>query len=111
MTSREAVDDSMILRCRACGIALTHSLEAMEDKSTPCYREGHSCVPKGRIWLSDGSFYPAGNWVANLGDLVNTQHHPELRRLQGCCGLDGYNGVNRVCLNGHEVATETSDCW
>lgn len=49
--------------------------------------------------------------MINLEDAVNTRHHPDTRRLNGCCGLDGRDGLNTVCANGHEVGTEKSDCW
>src|SRR5262249_40013798 len=38
-------------------------------------------------------------------------HHPDPRRRNGCCGMDGCDGMNLVCPEGHEVATERSDCW
>lgn len=39
------------------------------------------------------------------------KNHPETRRFQGCCGSSGAGGLNKVCANGHEVATEFSDCY
>lgn len=42
------------------------------------------------------------------GELAN---HHDKKRFQGCCGSDGTNGLNKVCINGHEVATEFSDCY
>jgi len=33
------------------------------------------------------------------------------RRLNGCCGLDGCDGPNKICLCGEHVGTEKSDCW
>jgi len=53
----------------------------------------------------------AGRVLVNLADLVGTKHHPDYRRRAGCCGLDGLDGPNLVCSNGHEVGTEKSDCW
>jgi hypothetical protein len=44
-----------------------------------------------------------------LADLVNVGYHPDYGRRHGCCGLDGMDGMNRVCSEGHEVATESSD--
>ena len=52
-----------------------------------------------------------GDYVVNLTDMQNTKHHPNRSRLNGCCGLDGCDGVNTLCINGHEVGTEHSDCW
>jgi hypothetical protein len=25
--------------------------------------------------------------------------------------MDGTDGINKLCANGHEIATEKSDCW
>lgn len=32
-------------------------------------------------------------------------------RTNGCCGLDGCDGPNKVCGCGNFVGTEKSDCW
>jgi len=48
--------------------------------------------------------------VLNLKDTINTKHHSDQSRLNGCCGLDGL-GMNTLCANGHEIGTERSDCW
>lgn len=42
---------------------------------------------------------------------MNTRYHDDPRRVSGCCGPSGIDGVNTLCANGHEVATESSDCW
>ena len=39
------------------------------------------------------------------------KNHLDSYRFQGCCGSDGLNGYNKLCLNNHEVATEFSDCY
>ena len=52
-----------------------------------------------------------GRVLVNLRDLIGTKRHADSRRLNGCCGLDGLDGANLVCVNGHEVGTEKSDCW
>ena len=51
------------------------------------------------------------NWLVNLQDAINTKHHSDRRRLNGYCGPAGFDGPNIVCINGHEVGTEHSDCW
>ena len=55
--------------------------------------------------------YPGsdGHYVFNLDDVLNTEH--DLQRAGGCCGQDGLNGINTLCLNGHEIGIEHSDCW
>lgn len=47
----------------------------------------------------------------NLNDLINSKYHSDSSRLNGCCGNDGLDGINRVCKNNHEIGTEKSDCW
>lgn len=99
-----------VIRCGACGIDLTRPVEPLADESVRCRGDGQSFIPAGKFWMSDGDYYPAGEWVANLADLINTRHHHNPRRLNGCCGLDGCDGYNRVCINGHGAGTERSDC-
>lgn len=75
--------------------------------------DGSDYLPPGYYLLSDGEFYAnsVNDYILNKADVVNTVHHSDRRRLNGCCGLDGCDGPNTVCLNGHEVGTERSDCW
>lgn len=63
--------------------------------------------------MSDGEFFAGteGCYIINLSDRRNLQVHSDVRRLAGCCGLDGLDGPNQVCPCGAEVATEKSDCW
>jgi len=62
--------------------------------------------------MNSKEFWDAqGRFVVNLADLVGTRPSPDGRRLSGCCGRDGLDGPNLVCVNGHEVGTEKSDCW
>jgi hypothetical protein len=49
--------------------------------------------------------------MLNRKDMINTHYHDDPRRMSGCCGPSGIDGVNMLCVNGHEVATESSDCW
>ncbi|GAA4238340.1 hypothetical protein GCM10022254_53880 [Actinomadura meridiana] len=45
-------------------------------------------------------------------DVRGLRHHPDRRRLNGCCRLDGCDGPNLVCATcGTEIATEQNDCW
>jgi hypothetical protein len=101
----------MILRCATCGVDLTRTVAPLVCPGALNITDGEPIIPVGCCQLSTGDYYPAGEWIVNLSDLVNTALHPELRRRNGCCGLDGCDGMNRVCVNGHEVGTERSDCW
>jgi hypothetical protein len=70
-------------------------------------------VQPGAWVVSDGSFFTGteGRLVINIEDGQNMRRHSNQARLNGCCGLDGCNGPNRMCARGAEVATEKSDYW
>ncbi|MFI8960646.1 hypothetical protein ACIGO8_00920 [Streptomyces sp. NPDC053493] len=69
----------------------------------------------GGPWRSDerGLLVSAGlrgQYVLHPDDVLPLGFHPEIRRLVGCCGPAGDDGVNRVCACGAEVATAYADC-
>lgn len=101
------------LRCVHCHAVLTRSLRPLGDATMLCQEDGQDIIPRGAVMVSDGSFFRGteGQFIVNPKDLLNTRHHSDHRRLNGCCGLDGCDGKNTVCVNGHEVGTERSDCW
>ena len=101
-----------IVRCRECGVALSRPVQRLHDPSALDESDGRPHVPMGRFAVSEGFFTGFDGWLMlNLQDAVDTRHHPDLRRRNGCCGLDGCDGPNTLCANGHEVGTERSDCW
>jgi hypothetical protein len=106
-------DGSFVFCCSQCGIVLTLPLASLPDKASLCEQDGEDYIPRGFFAVSDGSFFRGTQrrFIVNLKDCVNTKRHPDLRRLNGCCGMDGLDGMNTVCDNGHEVGTEHSDCW
>lgn len=62
-----------------------------------------------RVLVSAG---PVGTILVHPGDVRELRLHPDRRRLNGCCRLDGCDGPNLVCAGcGAEIATEQSDCW
>jgi hypothetical protein len=99
-----------VFRCRACGVPLTPRL-VLADRATLRSQDGEPYLPQGTFAVPQDDFPAVGGFVVHLGDLVEVAHHPDPRRRNGCCGLDGCDGMNRVCREGHEVATERSDCW
>ncbi|MBA9078664.1 hypothetical protein [Rufibacter quisquiliarum] len=103
----------MKVKCGKCGIELTEELESLDDTTLLNETDEQSYVPIGKLFISDGEYYTGteGKIIINCADLKNAKNHPDIIRLQGCCGLDGLNGNNKVCINGHEVGTEKSDCW
>jgi hypothetical protein len=98
-------------RCRACGVPLTPRLRLLADRTAIRGRDGEPYLPRGTFAVSEGDFGPRGDFVVHLGDLVGVGRHADARRHTGCCGPSGTDGVNRVCREGHAVATECSDCW
>jgi hypothetical protein len=108
------------VHCGHCRVALTNPLLELEDRSLLSGADGQPYLPQGHFTFPEGesmhsvdgeSMFPVGAVTINLADLINTARHPNLRRLNGCCGLDGCDGLNTVCYEGHEVGTERSDCW
>ena len=51
-------------------------------------------------------------YLIRLDDLLDTVGlTSDPHRLNGCCGLDGCDGPNRICECEAFVGTEKSDCW
>lgn len=105
----------MILRCPECQVPLTRELTALADPALLCTADGEPYLPEGNYHREPAANHylkTTGDVVAvNLADVLNTKHSTDPRRLNGCCGLDGCDGLNLLCINGHAVGTEKSDCW
>jgi len=99
--------------CATCGCVLARNLRALPEDVPLDQTDGHPLLPQGAYRVSPGEFVPErpGDFLVHLADLQNTKRHSDLHRLNGCCGLDGLDGYNLLCANGHEVGTERSDCW
>ncbi|MEU9878794.1 hypothetical protein [Streptomyces phaeochromogenes] len=77
--------------------------------------DAYDGIVPGGMWMSDerGSLVsagPRGTYVLHPLDVVELDFHPDMSRLGGCCGASPYEGVNRVCSCGAEVAVVASDC-
>lgn len=110
--------EHVIFSCAHCGLPLTEPLVLLHDLSLLSEEDGKDHLPIGYYLVAPApdekrGYYTetTGQYLVNRKDVHNTKYHPNRGRLNGCCGLDGCNGKNLVCLNGHEVATERSDCW
>ncbi|SMR71147.1 hypothetical protein SAMN04488030_0771 [Aliiroseovarius halocynthiae] len=123
------------LFCKNCNARLSNwlceidNVEAMNRlcdlRNDDRYEEEIHPVPKGHVlvianevlherqkavpgWNPEGH---AEKWM-NLGDIVDCVGlTDDTTRLNGCCGLDGGDGPNRVCSCDSLVGTESSDCW
>ncbi|MFJ7950718.1 hypothetical protein ACIQZG_04220 [Lysinibacillus sp. NPDC096418] len=103
----------MKLICKACNLAISESLSELKDLNLVNKNDGQDYVPKGSYLIQEETDYERikGSIIINIKDLINSKHHSDRSRLNGCCGLDGCDGMNRVCLHNHEIGTEYSDCW
>jgi hypothetical protein len=101
-----------IFECKECSLPLTISVteigtdELREVDGEPMIAEGYFCVSDGEFFIgTEGQPIVAPNSARNI------QNNTIGGRLNGCCGLDGTDGMNQVCINGHEVGMLRSDCW
>jgi hypothetical protein len=119
-----------IFTCRSCGAVVTGDLAVMAmPADAPNGEEAVPRMPLGRFAVNPNSYGPPyvptssdsrvrvsggpqGTIVVNPGDVLGLVLHPDRRRRNGCCRLDGLDGPNLVCEScGSEIATEQSDCW
>ncbi|WBV59906.1 hypothetical protein PFY12_12765 [Chryseobacterium camelliae] len=94
------------LLCKSCGEKLSDILNVVPESQLSWKHEGDILSEKEAVITKHlDQMYV----LTNLDDeeLLN---HPDDERFSGCCGSSGSNGINKLCKNGHEVATETSDC-
>ena len=119
MTKRQAYQidldpvHSVVFECPVCRVSITRPLRHLEPGASLCLEAGKQAVPEGYFGFNTQDYWTDGGSrvLVNLNDLVGTEHHPDTRRLNGCCGLDGCDGPNLICSKGHDIATERSDCW
>jgi hypothetical protein len=101
----------ILFKCAACGLPLTRSVRLLNEVSVFPTGDGVDLLPEGCCWRDNRPGKTCGRFLLNCKDMVNTRYHTDPRPVSGCCGPSGIDGVNTLCANGHEVATESSDCW
>ena len=101
------------IRCVICGTPVSAPIAKLEDLRLLNEEYGSPYVPRGYFVTSNGNYSPGteGCLIVNLEVLCSSKLHNDQGRLNGCCGLDGCDGINTMCINGHEIGTECSDCW
>ncbi len=99
--------------CKKCSLTLTNPLVKLSNLDSLNDNDKEDLIQTGNYFVSNGEFYTdaKGKIIINKKDLKNFKYHPDSTRLNGCCGLDGLDGLNITCKNGHEIGTEYSDCW
>lgn len=103
----------MKLICRTCKIEISKELTELENFNLLNTNDGQDYIPEGFFIIDNkkADIELEGAIIINIKDLTNSAYHLDDSRLNGCCGYDGLDGMNRVCLNNHEIGTENSDCW
>jgi hypothetical protein len=101
----------MRLKRKYCGIELTNNLIELNSIGQLSEIDGKDFIPCGKFFISNGDYYTGTEKkiIINIKDLKNSKNHNDPKRLNGCCGLDGTDGPNKLCLNGHEIGTEKSE--
>lgn len=100
----------MKVYCKKCKIEITNELKEIVDTSILEFIEKTDYIPKSHYVLGKCSKFQ-NKIIVNKKDLVDIRYHQDTSRIQGCCGVDGLQGINLVCENNHEIGTEQSDCW
>lgn len=104
--SIRTLDAMTSFHCKTCGLLLADGLSECREDAL-CLEDGMPMLPPKTFCVSEGKHPPevAGDYLINVDELVNARLYVESRgRLNGCCGLDGLDGINHVCQNGHEAA-------
>ncbi len=101
----------ILFKCAGCWLPVTRPVRLLDEVPDLPSGDGVDLLPEGYCWRNDLTGKSCGRFLLNLRDMVNTRYHDDGRLVSGCCGLSGIDGVNTLCANGHEVATESSDCW
>jgi hypothetical protein len=104
-----------VFSCSRCGTPISLPLVELDDAGRLNFDDGAPHVPRGTYFPMHRHPYvgawgaaAADDFLVNLDDAVNT-HLGGI--LNGCCGIDGCDGINTFCPRGHEIGTEFSDCW
>ena len=76
---------------------------------------GEDYIPVGYFSVGTPAHNPRereiGHFILNNDDATGVSRTEDPDCTHGCCGLDGLDGPNVLCENGHEVGLKRSDCW
>lgn len=111
----EPKNNNIFIVCKKCLIPITGKLSRIANENEKSYEDGENHIPKGLYGIVDVDYRIAfeNDFVIHEEDIIkgNTKFTKNVSRLNGCCGLDGLNGLNLLCKNGHEIGTVCTDCW
>lgn len=102
-----------VFKCKECGVLLSKPLVGPISPSKMSFVDETDHVSIGHFGLVDEDFRIEfkDEYIINLQDKINVKFTKDLSKKNGCCGMDGMDGMNTLCINGHEIGTECSDCW
>ena len=95
--------------CKKCGVQLTDLLEEV-NSNVLRFEDGVEMIDKNKFSINSNEYNKVKELVIAIADYY-FKDHTDKRRFSGCCGSSGSDGMNKTCSNGHEVATEFSDCY
>ena len=120
-------NETVVLRCTSCGSDLSIPVQIYQVDSTgfanPEFIDNQHVIESGYTFKSQEPYrksmgptkdlleFTPQYWMTVRDLLPGVELTADARRLNGCCGLDGCDGPNRVCDCGAAVGTEMSDCW
>ncbi|WP_286228489.1 hypothetical protein [Neobacillus mesonae] len=90
----------MKLICQTCKLDISKQVTELKNLNFLNENEGLDYIPEGFFIVDDGKadIKLKGSIIINIKDLTNSNYHPDDSRLNGCCGYDGLDGMNRVWL-------------
>jgi hypothetical protein len=95
--------------CKKCECKLTEELIEILDSNLRWEDETAIMQKKNYVFFKNETTQQYNILVAI--DDYYLKNHSDISRFSGCFGSSSFNCLNKVCKNGHEVATEISDCW
>lgn len=99
---------TIILYCKKCGIALTKELFELSH-SKIIWQDNTNVVKENHYVLYKNENTSVESILVAIDDYF-LKNNP-INKDQGCCGNSNHESFNKVCANGHEVATKIDDCW
>ena len=100
--------ETIILYCKKCGLALTKELLELSE-SKIIWEDNTNVVQKSHYVLFKNKSTNRNSILVAIDDYF-LKTNPN-NKDEGCCGNSNPSSFNKICSNGHEVATEISDCW
>lgn len=95
--------------CKKCGIQLTDTLQEVTT-SVLRFEDNVPMIGPNQFSVYMNEFTHEKEIVIAIEEYY-FKKHTDSKRFSGCCGSSGIDGMNLLCPNGHEVATEFSDCY